>query len=67
MPLAAFVARLSSSLRVVLGLGVHQGDLCPYLQRGFPAIWPPACPGVWDYSSLGAGFGISFCEFNEIL
>lgn len=38
------------------------GPPCPYLQRGFPASWPPAWPGVWDYFSPGAGFGISFCR-----
>lgn len=38
------------------------GPPCPYLQRGLPASWPPAWPGVWDYFSPAGGFGISFCR-----
>lgn len=39
-------------------LGVDQESSVASLQSFFPAGWPPACTGAWDYSSSCAGLDV---------
>ena len=58
-----------------IGLLCHKGSLLahvqpeslgPFLQSCFPAGQPPACTGVWSYSTLGAGLTFPFLQFHEV-